>query len=206
MEAAQRIDIGQTLRRTEQPGAGLALFAMTSEQIACTDWRRLYELQFRTLGDPRKAQKVTITPAWLLGVAQRANSRHLELSIEHPPGTVHLERNIMRELSESAGIVAEWMQRQAIREAIHAGPFGPALPARGDFVRVRRESVVRCGQQEHVSQKAQRVRVHFADRGYVDPSEIDACGRRVVRQSKITWPGTGGLWRQTDANNIEVGA
>ncbi|HJV96921.1 MAG TPA: hypothetical protein VJ608_12825 [Albitalea sp.] len=163
------------------------------------DYRLAREACYRT------PTGVLITPAWLLETATRANERYRELSFLYPAGTVHTERNLMRELTDHALEVAAWMEANGEKEAIFAGPFGPALPRKGERVQIRRGAVVYSThphQKMSTLQRALTVRVHSADRGYVDTAARASRTEKRVTPAHIHWVGAGGYWRWTDAENL----
>jgi hypothetical protein len=184
-------------RSNLQKSDGLVIFGMPEKTIAEMDYRTAWEFSWRT--NPG----VVITPQWLSDVAVRAEARYKELLEAHPAGTIHDERNIMHTIAESALIVGEWMERTGLKSATFAGPFGPALPQRGQRVVIRRGAVVRYRGADTTTQRVQHVSVFSADRGYVDYREGSRPGQCVpVRQAQVSWAGAGGYWRDTDANNL----
>lgn len=175
------------------------VWTLTERDFVESDYRTVREQCYRT------AAGLKITPAWLLALAERAEARHSELSFRFPAGTVHTERNMMRDLAEHALEVASWMEATGQKEAVYAGPFGPSLPRRGSQVRLRRGAEVFSTHPTVKRAELGRVLVvkaHSIDGGHVDMSARAGRNERRVRNPEVHWAGTGGYWRWTDANNI----
>lgn len=150
-----------------------------------------------------------LTAARLLEIAEKSEARYQELLAQYPPGTVNDERNRMRERREAALVCAEWLERKGLPSATHVGPFGPELPARGQSVTVKKGSTVfgtgsDIGREGRVSARAQVVKVHSVNRGYIDMSGTSRPTWEQVRNAEVHWAGAHGYWRWTDANNIVV--
>lgn len=99
------------------------------------------------------------------------------------------------------------MEANGIAECANVGPFMTSSFSRGQKVRIKKgvkvfstaPSVSREGREQS---RSQVVTVHFFDQGYIDLTE-DRANPRIV-QGKVTWSGTGGYWRWTDVNNVEL--
>jgi hypothetical protein len=151
---------------------------------------------------------VLLTPGGLLAMAEEADSEYKALLKEFPPGTVNDRRNVMREVSESAVCCAGWLEKQPCTSMLFVGPFGPQLPHRGSKVVIRKGSRVfgtNLSMDGVLSVRDQAITVHSSDRGFVDSSGITRSGPEYgFRQAKVTWAGSGGYWRWTEANNVRL--
>lgn len=99
---------------------------------------------------------------------------------------------------DQALMAASWLEREGRREARFVGPFGNPLPQRGQTVRVKRGVEVSGTGKNHkvVSGRSDVVTVHRVVPGWAE--------RDGVRNPLVVWAGTGGYWRWTDANNVEI--
>lgn len=180
------------------PEAGL-VWSLSEQDFVEMDYGYLRQRCYRT------AEGFALTPGWLLETAERAEARYRELQFRFPPGTVHTERNLMRELSEGAMEVAAWMEAKGLESAIYAGPFGPKLPTRGAKVLIRRGAEV-FSTSPSVKRaelgRALRVTASSVDGGYIDVRAREGRNEERVRTAQVHWAGAGGYWRWTDANNI----
>lgn len=141
------------------------------------------------------------TPARLLDLSTQQDLKYRHLLEMHPPGTVHEGRNSAHQRSEQALACAEWMERNGIERLRLVGPFGTLSFTRGQHVRLAKGSII-YGTGSGIPRggkplgRETAVTLHSIDPGYVDVST------REVRQPKVTWAGSGGYWRWTDANNV----
>lgn len=175
------------------------VWTLTERDFLESEYRAVREQCYRT------AQGFKITPAWLLEMAEKAEARHNELSFRFPAGTVHTERNMMRDLAEHALEVAAWMERRGQTEAVYAGPFGPKLPTRGGTVRLKRGAEVFSTHPQAKRAELGRVLVlkaYSVNGGYIDMSAREWRNEQRVRNPEVHWVGAGSYWRWTDANNI----
>jgi len=165
-------------------------------------YRATIEAAFTTPGE------LLLTPEVLLEMAAQADAEERELSKEFPPGTVHDRRNLMHQVTQCALMCAEWLERQDCKAMSFVGPFGPTMPRKGQQVVLRKGSTVfgfKVPKEGIVTTRNQPIKVNDSDRGYVDWSGIARSGRDYdFRQAKVTWAGTGGYWRWTDANNLRL--
>jgi hypothetical protein len=150
---------------------------------------------------------IAMTPDWLMDTAAHADQRYKALSVLYPPGTMHTERNLMRDLSEAAMEVAAWMESQQVKSLAFAGPFGPDLPLKGERVRINKGSVVystnpKAEKGTVILQRDQTVQLRSADRGYINESARTDRGEARVVGSTVRWSGASGYWRWTDASNV----
>lgn len=140
----------------------------------------------------------------LLDIAMTAEAEYHRLREIYPPGTINDARNGAYELSEKATLAAEWMEANGFKELPYVGSFGDPGIHPGDHVRIKAGAVIhstypgapRCG---IVSPRASTVQVRFFDRGGVH--YVRQLNGENVIQPKITWAGSGGYWRWTDACN-----
>lgn len=149
------------------------------------------------------------TPASLLALAGEKEELYRQLLALHPPGTINDDRNAARDLSEIALECAQWMEGRGIAVLAHVGPFHSFVPKRGDRVRIKKGSIVfstapGIDRQGVVTQRAQLVTVHDADRGYFSSDGYRGSDGDRLRQGQVRWAGAGGYWRWTDLNNVEL--
>lgn len=146
------------------------------------------------------------TIASLLQTASEAEIRYKALLLEHPPGTYSKERNDAFDLMERALFCACWMEQEGLSAIVNVGPFMGVALDRGQRARIKKGAqvfsthpqVTRAGK---TLSRAQVVKVHDLDRGYID--QYHGQGEQRLVQGKVTWVGTGGYWFWTDVNNIE---
>ncbi|KWU26294.1 hypothetical protein [Burkholderia cenocepacia] len=146
-------------------------------------------------------------------MADMAEKSYRELLVLHPPGTVHDGRNDAHDLMDRARICADWMEAHGIEQTANIGPFMTTLPKRLQQVRIRKGARIfgtgpKIGREGEITQRARVVVVHSVDKGYIDTHTgrkwVDERHAPVVVQARVHWAGTGGYWRWTDIENVEI--
>jgi hypothetical protein len=170
-----------------------------NEKVSIRDYRAQRERAYGQFSRPLYTLQI------LLEIAEAAQSRYQVLSAEHPPGTIHDERNLMHSISEDALLCAQHMETQRLSELRFIGPFGVVPFKRGSKVRLKKGALIngtssKIPREGITSTRVQALTLHDVDDGYVDRHS----GEPRVQNARVTWAGTGGYWRWTDANNIEL--
>jgi len=146
-----------------------------------------------------------VTPEWLFAMATEQEALYLALKEEFPSGTKHEGKSIARRHMEDALACAQWLERQQGGSLERVGPYGGVKIRRGQVIRVARGSLIFSTQSKwpragKISIRAQVVKLDRLSEGCVDWSE----GEPRIVQAGAHWPGEGGYWRWTDANNVSV--
>ena len=145
------------------------------------------------------------TPQSLLEMSVNDTNKYETLLKEFPPGTVNTERNDAHMRASKALLCAEWMEKEGITEIANIGPFLSTHIIKGQRIKLRKGSLVfgtfKGGQEGITLTRAQTITVHDVYSGYVDQ---ERGGKVALRQPAVVWAGSGGYWRRTDLNNVEL--
>lgn len=146
-----------------------------------------------------------ITLEYLQQLARSEMARYEELRKTFPPGTINDMRNEALRNAEAAELCAQHMIKLGVTELAHVGPFHSFEVQRDQIVRIKKGALVfsthpSFDSNGKVTTRPQQVKVRAFDRGHVT---IYGPRPNVVPPS-VKWAGSGGYWRWTDLNNVEL--
>lgn len=138
------------------------------------------------------------------------HERQYELLLkDFPPGTVHDGRNQAWDTMERARFCADWMAQRGIASARDIGPFMSMSLSRGDKVRLLKGARVfgtgpGITREGTVNARNRIITVFSFDRGHIDRYVRGTSECPVLVQARVHWAGTGGYWRWTDVEGVEL--
>jgi len=149
--------------------------------------------------------RLMITLEYLQQLALSEMARYEELSKAFPPGTINDMRNDALRNAETAELCAQHMVNLGVTELAHVGPYHSFEVQRDQIVRIKKGALVfsthpSFDSNGKVTARHQQVKVHAFDRGYVTTYGP----KPNVVPPFVRWAGTGGYWRWTDLNNVEL--